>query len=222
MVARSTQGFAFLVYDPSVQLRVIQFSVGYREALMRVLLTTLVILALANIAHADENRIELQEYLDSLRSQFEGIMGERDGKLPLYVSPIDVEIKVFTEKTAKGGIKTYIFNGEAGLKAVASQSLKFTVSVTKDLSYFEGDGNTDGEETDATGPGLQDYKDAVAGWRAWPGQAGTPVFIDGSWLVAYPAPVLGSGPTDPSIYETAEFKQAIAEAVEEIQKVEAK
>lgn len=98
------------------------------NAVLGGLLSTLFV---ADPASSNEDLIELQEYLDGIREQFVAIIGEDDpDKLDLYVSPIEVKVKTVTEKSAKGGIKTFIFNGEGAYAVSSSQEWTFTVSLS--------------------------------------------------------------------------------------------
>ncbi|HEX2524863.1 MAG TPA: trypco2 family protein [Geminicoccus sp.] len=81
----------------------------------------------------DSNRIELAEYIENLRGEFLKLgSSENKEKLPIYISPLEIELTVTVEKSGNAGLKIYVVDAGGTIAKSAVQKLKFTVSVGKE------------------------------------------------------------------------------------------
>lgn len=81
--------------------------------------------------------IALSEYIENLRAEFVTLnSGKGKEVLPIYVSPIEIELTVMVKKTGKAGVKIYVVDASADLESSTTQKLSFTVSIGKPESSF--------------------------------------------------------------------------------------
>lgn len=78
----------------------------------------------------DSEPIELAEYIEKLREQFIKLSetGKKD-QLPLYISPIEIELSVVVAKEGTAGVKFYVVDAGGTFANSVTQKLRFTVSV---------------------------------------------------------------------------------------------
>ena len=103
-----------------------------------IILIGIFILGFSSAAYPEESQIELHEYIENLRQQFIQLSNKGDKeKLPLYISPIEVELITVVVKEGSAGVKFYVFDAGGKYQNSGTQKLKFTITLgNKDGQYM--------------------------------------------------------------------------------------
>lgn len=77
-----------------------------------------------------EPPVKLSEYLENLREQFI-TLANAGGKdtLPLYVSPIEIELTTAVSRNAEGRVEFYVITAGGGVEYQHTQTMRFTVGI---------------------------------------------------------------------------------------------
>lgn len=97
----------------------------------RLLLLICLVSSIPNLAEAqDPGGVEFSAYIENLRQQFIQLASSGQSKaLPLYVSPIEIELTVAVVNTGSAGIKFYVLDAGGSVSSSSTQKLKFTVAI---------------------------------------------------------------------------------------------
>ena len=101
------------------------------NVMFRLLVLGSLILLSPHVVKAQEpGSVELSAYIENLRQQFIQLAGTGDTeKLPLYVSPIEIELTVAVVNAGSAGIKFYVLDASGSITSSSTQKLKFTVAI---------------------------------------------------------------------------------------------
>ncbi|MDH5388829.1 MAG: hypothetical protein OEY06_10320 [Gammaproteobacteria bacterium] len=99
---------------------------------LKILFTLFCILIMTSNAYAEDNKIEISEYLDHLQKQFiaSKLVNSEQGSL-IHQGKAHVELNVVTTKNKKGEIQSYVVQDNGRVKAASVQKLSFDIDVSQ-------------------------------------------------------------------------------------------